>query len=113
MRRLPVLMTIREAQAIAGALGHTSKMPGYSYGISAQRCITGGKLRKIPGSVCSACYAMTKWYRSWRPLLHGHQRRWDGLRHPRWVDAMVTMISSACSPPSASSPRAGGPTTCS
>lgn len=92
-------LTIREAEAIAGRLGHPSKMPGYSYGISAKNCITGGKLRNVPGSVCSGCYAMTDWYRTWRPLLQGHQRRWDGLRHPRWVEAMVRLITGACQPP--------------
>lgn len=95
-RRLPMAMTIKEAQSIAGTLGHPSKMPGFSYGISAQKCQTGGKLRDVPGSVCSGCYAMTDWYRSWRPLLEGHRRRWNGIHHPRWVDAMVRMISSAC-----------------
>lgn len=94
--RLPMAMTIKEAVSIAGALGHPSKMPGYSYGISAQLCHTGSKLRKVPGSVCSGCYAMTDWYRSWRPLLAGHARRFAGLTHPRWIDAMVRMISSAC-----------------
>lgn len=89
-------MTIREAQAIAGALGHPSKMPGYSYGISATLCQTGSQLRKVPGSVCSGCYALTDWYRTWRPLLEGHRRRWNGIHHPRWVDAMVRMISTAC-----------------
>src|SRR6185295_15468542 len=95
-RRLPMAMTKKEAEAIAGALGHPSKMPGYSYGISAQKCITGSKLREVPGSVCSGCYAMTDWYRSWRPLLEGHRRRWNGIHHPRWVDAMVRMITTAC-----------------
>lgn len=89
-------MTMADAVAIAGALGHPSKMPGYSYGISAQRCQTGSKLRKIPGSVCAGCYAMTDWYRSWRPLLAGHDRRWNGLRHPLWRDAMVRMITQKC-----------------
>lgn len=89
-------MTIREAEAIAGTLGHPSKMPGFSYGISAQLCHTGSKLRKIPGSVCSGCYAMTDWHRSWRPLLFGHARREEGIRHPRWVDAMVAMITTKC-----------------
>lgn len=88
-------MTVKEAQGIAGALGQPSKMPGLSYGISAQNCITGSKLRKVPGSVCSSCYAMTDWYRSWKPLLEGHRRRWRGIHHPRWVDAMVAMITSA------------------
>lgn len=74
-------------------------MPGFSYGISAKNCITGGKLRGVRGSVCSGCYAMTDWYHTWRPLLEGHRRRWNGLRHPQWVAAMVRMIESACRPP--------------
>lgn len=85
---------MREAVDIAGTLGHPSKMPGFSYGISAQLCVTGSKLRKVAGSVCSACYAMTDWYRSWRPLLAGHARRERGLRHPMWVTAMVHMIEA-------------------
>lgn len=89
-------LTIASARAIAGALGHPSKMPGYSYGITATRCITGGKLRGIPGSVCSGCYALTDWYRTWRPLLEGHARRWAGIHHPLWVEAMVRLISAAC-----------------
>jgi len=97
--RLPLAMTIREAEGIAGALGHPSKMPGFSYGISAKNCITGGKLRGVRGSVCSGCYAMTDWYHSWKPLLEGHRRRWQGIHHPRWVDAMVRLITSACQPP--------------
>lgn len=44
-------ITVRVARAIAGSLGHPSKMPGYSYGISAERCQTGGKLRGVRGSV--------------------------------------------------------------
>lgn len=98
-RSLPLAMTIREAEAIAGALGKTSKMPGRSYGISATLCHTGSKLRDVPGSVCSGCYALTDWYRSWRPLLQGHRRRYEGLFDPRWCDAMVRMISAACTPP--------------
>ena len=91
-------MTVRIARAIAGSLGHPSKMPGYSYGISAQKCQTGGKLREVRGSVCSGCYAMTDWYRTWRPLLEGHRRRWQGIHHPRWVDAMIVLITSAYRP---------------
>lgn len=92
-------LTRKVAQAIAGALGHPSKMPGFSYGISAERCKAGGELRDVRGSVCSGCYAMTDWYRSWRPLLEGHRRRWLGIHHPLWVDAMTHLISAACKPP--------------
>lgn len=89
-------LTVKGAEAIAGTLGHPSKMPGYSYGISAQLCVTGSKLRQVPGSVCSSCYAMTDWYRSWRPLLFGHERRERGIRHSRWVEAMVVMVRARC-----------------
>lgn len=92
-------MTVAVARAIAGSLGHPSKMPGFSYGISAERCQTGGHLRGVRGSVCSGCYAMTDWYRTWRPLLEGHRRRWQGIHHPLWVDAMVHLISKACTAP--------------
>lgn len=95
-RRSDGSLTIASARSIAGSLGHPSKMPGYSYGISATKCQTGGKLRGVPGSVCSGCYALTDWYRTWRPLLEGHTRRWAGLRHPLWIEAMVAMIRSAC-----------------
>ena len=98
-RRLPVVMTIREAEAIAGTLGHPSKMPGFSYGISATKCHKGAELRKVPGSVCSTCYALSDWYRTWRPLLQGHARRYAGLWHPRWVDALSSMIAVKCKAP--------------
>lgn len=88
-------MTKQIATAIAGSLGHPSKLPGYSYGISAQKCQTGTKLRAVRGSVCSGCYAMTDWYLTWRPLLEGHRRRWQGIHHPRWVDAMAFLIERA------------------
>lgn len=91
-----VKLTMRSAESIAGTLGHPSKMPGFSYGISAQLCNVGSKLRTVPGSVCSGCYAMSDWYRSWRPLLQGHAHRERGIRHPRWVEAMTFMINRKC-----------------
>ncbi len=97
--RLPIVMTVKQAEQIAGTLGKTSKMPGASYGISATKCHTGSQLRDVPGSVCSGCYALTDWYRTWRPLLYGHARRFTGLSHPQWEDAMVTMIASRCKEP--------------
>jgi len=39
-------------------LGKTSKMRGFSFGLDARNCVTGSKLRKIKGSVCSKCYAL-------------------------------------------------------
>lgn len=85
-------LTVREAQAIAGNLGKTSKMPGASYGLSAKRCHTGSALKLIPGSVCASCYADNAFYGSWAPVAKGHAKRHDSLDHPRWEDALVTLI---------------------
>ena len=46
-----------EAEAVIGGLSRPSKMPCFSYSISAYRCMRGGELAKIPGSVCHKCYA--------------------------------------------------------
>ena len=45
------------ARSGMGGLSNASKMPCYSWSISAFACKTGGKLSKIKGSVCSKCYA--------------------------------------------------------
>lgn len=57
------LMTIADLSAAVGGLTQTSKMPWLSYSLSAESCKTGSKLRKIPGSVCSKCYACKGLYR--------------------------------------------------
>lgn len=99
-KRLPVLITtLADAKRIAGTLGQVGKMPGYSYGLSAQLCRRGARLRQVPGSVCESCYARTGWYETWHLLHVGHQRRLDGVGHPQWVDAMVFLLSHYCQPP--------------
>lgn len=98
-RRLPLAMSIADAVAIAGTLGKPSKLPGYSYGLSAHLCKTGSKLRKVPGSVCSTCYAHNDFYATWTPVALGHARRFMSLQHPRWCDAMVRLIRHYCVPP--------------
>jgi hypothetical protein len=74
-------------------------MPGRSYGLSAKLCRRGSKLRDVPGSVCSTCYARRGWYETWHPLHVGQQRRLNGLDHPQWIDAMVFLISRYCKAP--------------
>lgn len=49
---------VSTANALVGGLSAPSKMPCCSFSISAFQCITGSKLRKIAGSVCSKCYAL-------------------------------------------------------
>jgi len=43
-------------------LGKTSKMRCFSFSLDARNCVTGSKLRKIKGSVCSKCYALKNRY---------------------------------------------------
>lgn len=52
------MWTVKTADALVGGLSAPSKMPCPSFSISAFKCITGSKLRKIANSVCSTCYAL-------------------------------------------------------
>jgi len=85
------MRTLKDAEAIAGTLSKPSKMPGYAYGIPAQNCIFGAKLAKVPGSVCSKCYALKGRY-LFSNVKAAQQRRFASLQHPDWVKAMVFMI---------------------
>lgn len=83
--------TLKEAEAVAGTLGEPSKMPGYAYGIPARHCPVGARLAKIPGSVCSGCYALKGRY-LFDNVQRAQEYRFNSLKHPQWVDAMVFMI---------------------
>lgn len=83
--------TMKEAEAVAGKLGKPSKMPGYAYGLPARHCPVGALLAKIPGSVCSDCYALKGRY-VFRKVQQAQEYRFNSLKHPQWVDAMVFMI---------------------
>ena len=84
-------MLKKEARKITGGLSKPSKMPGPAHNLPAWRCITGVKLQQVPGSVCAGCYAMKGRYR-FRNVKEALNRRLQALEHPRWVDAMVTLI---------------------
>ena len=85
-------MLKKEARAITGGLSKPSKMPGPAYNLPAVACITGAKLAKVPGTVCYGCYALKGRYRFSNVRL-ALAKRLQALPHPRWVDAMVTLIS--------------------
>lgn len=84
-------MKLKQAEEIVGGLSVTTKMPTDSISLSAAECNVGSKLRGIPGSVCSKCYACKGAY-NWRPVKAALQRRLEALDHPMWVDAMVTLL---------------------
>ena len=85
-------MLKKEARLITGGLSKPSKMPGPAHNLPAWRCITGVKLQAVPGSVCSGCYAMKGRYR-FKNVKEALERRQQALMDPRWVDAMVTLIT--------------------
>jgi hypothetical protein len=76
-----------------GGIGLPSKMPGYAYGLSAERCITGSKLREIPGSICHGCYAMGANYQY--PSVKGaHEARFESLSDlEAWTDSMSNILA--------------------
>jgi len=85
-------MLIKEAREITGGLSKPSKMPGPAFNLPASACITGAKLVKVKGSTCSGCYALKGRYR-FKNVQAALQRRLSRLHDPRWVDAMVTLVT--------------------
>ena len=86
-------MNTTEALKLVGGLSKPSKMPGWAYGLPAAECKTGGRLKLIPDSVCSGCYADKGCYVF--PVVQAAQyRRLAATKNPYWVDAMTTLINS-------------------
>ncbi len=86
-------MNTQEALKIVGGLSKPSKMPGWAYGLPAAECKTGGKLKLIPNSVCSGCYADKGCYVF--PVVQAAQyRRLAAIRSPLWTGAMALLINS-------------------
>lgn len=78
-------------------LSKTSKMPGYSISTPASDCITGRKLHKLKGSVCSDCYALKGSYTfsNVKPAL---VKRQEFMQSPKWVELMVETLNKTKSP---------------
>jgi hypothetical protein len=85
-------LSLKAARDTAGTLGFPSKMPGTSYGIPAQACLTGGKLATVPGSVCHDCYALKGNY-VYPSVRTAQAQRLAGLDHPNWVAAITAMLN--------------------
>ena len=85
-------MLKKEAREITGGLSAPNKMPGQSINLPAWNCKTGVKLQAVKGSVCAGCYAMKGRYR-FPNVREAMDKRLAALTDPRWVDAMVTLIS--------------------
>ncbi len=75
-------------------LSKPSKMPGHAYSLPAQHCHTGSKLRKVPGSTCSHCYALKGRY-LFPNVKNAQARRLEAITDPGWADKMVELITDA------------------
>ena len=85
-------MLKKEATQITGGLSKPNKMPGPSINLPASQCITGRKLVKVKGSTCSGCYALKGRYR-FPNVKDAMARRLSKLHDPRWIEAMVTLVT--------------------
>ena len=75
-----------------GSLSAPTKMPGFAYSTPAQDCITGSKLRKVEGSVCSSCYAMKGRY-LFPNVQNAMDTRLNAVRNnPKWHVYMKALI---------------------
>tara|TARA_R110002124_G_scaffold159665_1_gene326923 strand:- start:788 stop:1444 length:657 start_codon:yes stop_codon:yes gene_type:complete len=88
------IKTLKQAKELIGGYTVTSKMPTISYSISAFDCITGSKLRKIPNTVCSTCYALKGNYLRYdKNIRPAQNRRLKSISSPNWVNAMVYIMN--------------------
>ena len=85
-------MLKKQAITIAHTLSKPSKMPCPSYSIPTYACATGSKLRDVPGSVCSICYAHERGSYGWSTTKEALEQRLNALANPGWVEAMVSLI---------------------
>ena len=74
-------------------LTHTSKMPGASFSLSAQKCITGSILHKQEGTVCSKCYARKGRY-NFPNVRNAQDRRLTQVNDRDFVRCMTEVLKN-------------------
>ena len=87
------IMKYSEALAATGGLSGPSKMPWWSWSISAHECETGSKLREVEGSTCASCYAMKGNY-VFGNVKTAQARRLAASKADGWVDAFVFVLEN-------------------
>ena len=86
-------MDIKTAKQITGSLSKPSKMPGWSYGLPAKECKTGGKLQNVKGSTCYDCYALKGCY-VFKVVQNAQYYRLKAIKNRKWVQAMAMQINN-------------------
>lgn len=77
---------------LIGGLSRTTKMPGYSYSISAFRCNVGRSLRTVEGSTCRHCYACKGNYVRYPQIQKALERRYQSLFNPEWTATFIDLL---------------------
>lgn len=85
-------LTLSKSLEIIGGLSNPSKMPWYSWSTPAQECITGQKLHKEAGTVCSKCYALKGFY-MFANAKKALALRFRALQDVRFEDAFVFALT--------------------
>jgi hypothetical protein len=89
--------TIKMAVEACGTLSKPSKMPGTGTSTPAAKCLTGTKLRAVPGSVCEGCYAFERGAYAWANVKPALENRWNLVMSSQdnpepWIAGMVKLI---------------------
>ena len=88
-------MKVSEARELVGGLSNASKMNCKSYGLPAQACKVGGKLRKVKGSTCEKCYAYDRGMYVMPMVKAAQARRLAAITSPDWATNMARSINKA------------------
>lgn len=86
-------MKVSDAQKNVGGLSNPSKMPCKSYGLPAQACKVGSKLRQVEGSTCEHCYAYDRGRYVTPVVKNAQARRLQSIERDDWAESMVTAIN--------------------
>ena len=98
-----ITLTKRVAEALTGSVTQTTKMPCKSYSLPTVACKTGYKMAQLPGSICSACYAMKGNYQMYAANIEPAQHaRLDAVMQAlgnaeyavAWIDSMAAHIGT-------------------
>ena len=104
MRTIPIIpLTKKDAQALCGSLTQTSKMPCKSSSLPTESCETGSRMAKLPGSICSMCYAEKGFYAVYQNTIKPAQFArldavWQAMQSPEhaqaWLSGMAALIGA-------------------
>ena len=83
---------IQKQWDLVGGMSTPSKMPCLSYGLPAEECITGNKLRHKDNTPCAVCYAFRNAY-TWPNVKTAQYRRLYTYTNPEWRTAIADILN--------------------